>query len=185
MSYTGTPYPEPLRNTVYVFADLSDFVSSDFFSNNQHIITKYPPSPKNLYILAVPPYKLNRIWVISVSSREALGYHTCYTVDAKDDTFKPICKELDDIGGHNQTALKAYRDYDSKTKIDNTNKLRLDATEYGDKQGFTRGNITGYNSGLTEGYNQGLANQPKEDNDWWSSFKDGVSTAVGVAKMVL
>ena len=166
------PLPgQPLRNVVYKFPDLSEFVSSDFFENNQHIITKYLPS--KLIYLTVPAYKEFRIWVISISADDALGYHTSYTVDCTKDNFNDICKELDDIGGHNQLVYLPY--YDAQKKADSIARNNQSDEVY--KNGITKG----YN----EGYNEGYTNQPQEDNSAWGSFKNGLMLPINLAASLL
>lgn len=85
-------------NTYFMFPDLSQFITSDFYNNNTHLITVYPPV-KQIFN-AVPPYKPYRIVVRSMGE----NYHTVFTIDANASTYDDICDELTDIGGVNQVS---------------------------------------------------------------------------------
>lgn len=178
----GSPktFAPPLRNIVYKFPDLSDFVESNFFKTNQKIITKY--LPHNLYYLATPPYKPFRIWVISTSANNIIGYHTAFTIDCTKDNIDDIEKQLEAIGGNNQTVYAPY--IQAQNKADSTALYNIS------QEGIETGKQEGYNQRAEEDAEAAekekeaaaaAATADDDDNSGWSGFKKGFSIPVQAA----
>ena len=105
-----------------------------------------------------------------MSSLQASGYHTIYTVDANKNTYEDICQELEDIGGINQ------QDYGK-------NKQQQSA-----KDAIARVNEDQevHNTGYNEGYNNGYEQQQNDsENTPWNAFKSGLELPISLVSNLL
>lgn len=146
-----------LINTYYMFPDLTEFITSDFYANTINQITKYPPVKK--VFNATPPYKQYRIVVRSMGET----YHTVYAIDCKDeDDYEDACHELETLGAVNQNVYGTQKHDEAMQNMDKR----------------IKDNQTTYNYG----YNAGVENRPSESESAWDGFKEGFSSVVGLAK---
>ena len=145
-------------NTYMLFADLTSFITSDFYRNNISSIMIYPPV-KDVFN-AVPPYKPYRIVVRSMGD----SYHTVYTIDANKSNFNDVCGQLEDLGAVNQITWGK-----EKSAAANANDISQAKS--------TADTLRNYQ----------IAHPPPSDDGMsgWDAFKEGFGAVVDVAKTII
>jgi len=160
------------KNTYFLMPDMSVFVSSDLFKENQDIIKKY--LPVKMYFNAVPDFKRYRIVVIALSSMQAKGFHTIYTIDADRYTYNDITQELEDLGGINQEEYGQEKTEQAKSNAITRNIEDEDVAS----SAYSRGYSSGYQKQEEE-------QQEEEDDSPLSGILTGLSMPVNLVKSFL
>jgi hypothetical protein len=143
--------------------DMSVFLSSAIYKNDSDIITKIPPVKAEF--TPIVPFKKYRIVVAALSSRQAMGYHTVYAIDADRYNYDDICEELKDLGGIDADGYGQY--------LSASNKATQLQRNMEDTEVATEAEARGYSKGLQKA-------QDDEDNSAWSGFVKGFTTPVSL-----
>jgi hypothetical protein len=160
------PSSTSAKNKYFLIPDMSVFLSSPIYKNDSDIITKIPPVKADF--TPVVPYKKYRIVVAALSSRQANGYHTVYTIDSDRYTYDDICQELKDLGAIDADDYGQYLAANNRA----TQLQRLAE----DTEVATEAEARGYSKGRQEA-------QDDEDNSAWGGFKKGFlgATTLGIS----
>ena len=140
----------PADNLYIMFSDLSDFIQSDFYEENNDIITKY--QPVNKIFNAIPAYKPYRIVVRSMGDT----YHVVYTIDADEDNFKMFVNTLINMGGVRQSDFGKAKS--SQANIESNKRINE--------------NMQTFNRGISRGYQEGYNQQEQEFTMPFTALKD-------------
>jgi hypothetical protein len=154
------------KNVYYLMPDMSIFTSSDLYKKNKKVITKYLPEKK--VFNAVPAYKPYRIVVIALSSLQATGYHTIYTIDATTDTIDDISNGLESLGGINQEDYGMQKTDEAKAQAIQRGAEDEDVAE------------AGYSRGYSSGYEK-KQQEEADANSGWRGFVSGFTAPIQLA----
>jgi len=154
------------KNVYYLMPDMSIFTSSDLYKKNKKVITKYLPEKKVFNV--VPAYKPYRIVVIALSSLQATGYHTIYTIDATGDTIDDISNGLESLGGINQEDYGMQKTDEAKAQAIQRGAEDEDVAE------------AGYSRGYSSGYEK-KQQEEADANSGWRGFVSGFTAPIQLA----